>query len=91
MRAVRDVKDIVGLLMRIVDGGETSVEEVEALCFDAEGALGAALNGAYILLLEFAFDREARQRDAALDARMRLRLGESLAEAARIAETAGAR
>jgi hypothetical protein len=43
----RDVKEIVGLLMRVLGGGEVSVDEVEVSAFEAAGALQTALNEAY--------------------------------------------
>jgi hypothetical protein len=53
----RDVKEVIGALMRVLGGDEISREEVEELAFEASGDLQAALNEAYIKLLEFAFDR----------------------------------
>ncbi|MBI3704554.1 MAG: hypothetical protein HY244_12090 [Rhizobiales bacterium] len=55
----RDIKDIVGVLMRVLGGGEVSRDEVMELSFEADGELLAALNEAYIKLLEFAHDRES--------------------------------
>ena len=55
----RDIKEIVGVLIRVLGGGEISRAEVMDLSFDAEGDLLAALNEAYIKLLEFAHDRES--------------------------------
>jgi len=57
---VRDVKDVIGVIMRVLDGAEISQDDVLDLEFEAEGQLLAALNDAYIKLLEFAHDREQR-------------------------------
>jgi hypothetical protein len=64
---VPDVKEMIGVLMRVLAGGETTQAEVEELEFEGEGALQEALNEAYIRLLEFAHDREARQSDPDAD------------------------
>ena len=61
----RDIKEIVGVLMRVLGGGEVLRDEVMDLSFDADGELLAALNEAYIKLLEFAHDREERGNDEA--------------------------
>jgi hypothetical protein len=58
-----DLKEIVGTLMRVLDGGTISCAEVEGLAFDAEGDLRIALNEAYIALMEFAWDCEGNLRD----------------------------
>ena len=74
-----DIKEIIGALMRVIDGGEISRLEVEDLSFDeADDELGAALNEAYLRLLEFAYDHQARMQDPGLDARTRSALQESL-------------
>lgn len=67
----RDVKEVIGVLMRVLDGEEIMQADVEDLGFEGEGEVQAALNAAYIKLLEFVHDRDARQRDRALDRRMR--------------------
>ena len=67
----RDVKEVIGVLMRVLDGEEITQADVEDLGFEGDGELQAALNAAYIKLLEFVHDRDARQRDRALDRRMR--------------------
>ena len=59
----RDVKEIVGATMRALGGGEISRDEVMDLSFEADGELLAALNEAYIKLLEFAHDVELFKRD----------------------------
>jgi hypothetical protein len=66
-----DVKEVVGVLMRVLDGGEVSPDQLAQLSFDADGALQRALNEAYIKLMEFAYDRELRVADSALDRDMR--------------------
>jgi hypothetical protein len=67
----RDVKEIVGVLMRVLDGGEASHEQLAELSFEADGELQEALNAAYIKLIEFAHDRELRSNDNAIDQEMR--------------------
>jgi hypothetical protein len=69
-----DIKDVVGILMRVLDGGEVSPAELEDLVFDAEGELEAALSAAFIKLQEFAYDRDLRRNDPALDRVMRAEL-----------------
>ena len=71
---MRDVKEVVGVLMRVLDGEEVTQAEVEELGFEGEGDVQAALHDAYIKLLEFAHDRDARQKDRAADQAMRERL-----------------
>jgi len=71
---IRDLKEIVGALMRVLDGGEVSQAELADLNFAADGELRAALTEAYIKLLEFAHDRDVRCRDAAADRAMRAEL-----------------
>jgi hypothetical protein len=39
----RDVKEIIGTLMRVIDGDEVSTEELGELSFEAEGELQLAL------------------------------------------------
>ena len=69
----RDIKEIVGVIMRVLGGGGISRAEVMDLSFDAEGDLLDALNEGYIELLEFAHDREEHGNDEAyLKARGRL-------------------
>src|SRR6478609_6499461 len=75
-----DVKDIIGTLMRIGAGEEVSIEEVLDLEFDAEGEVLVALNEAYIRLLEFAHDRDARAAAPSLDRMARSGLQECLSK-----------
>lgn len=70
----RDVKEVVGVLMHALDGGEVSHDQLTELSFEADGELQRALNEAYIKLMEFAYDRELRLRDQALDREMRAAL-----------------
>jgi len=71
---MRDVKEVIGVLMRVLDGEEVTQAEVEDLGFEGEGDVQAALNDAYITLLQFVHDRERRQSDAAADRAMRASL-----------------
>jgi hypothetical protein len=84
----RDVKEVVGLLMRVLGGGRTSRAEVEDLGFHGAGNLQAALNEAYIKLLEFAFDCDAGQSVQPLDEKRRLALEGSLDDIVRLSEQA---
>jgi hypothetical protein len=67
----RDVKEVVGLLMRVLGGEDITQVDVEDLGFEGEGDVQAALNDAYIKLLEFVQDRDARRSDRAADGAMR--------------------
>jgi hypothetical protein len=84
----RDFKEVIGVLMRVLAGGEISRGEVEDLAFEAEGELQAAVNEAYIRLLEFAYDGDTRRNDRVLDARMRAALQHALDEIVRLSEPA---
>ena len=68
---MRDVKEVVGVLMRVLDGEEVTQAEVEELGFEGEGDVQAALNDAYVKLLQFVHDRDRRRNDAAADGAMR--------------------
>ena len=70
----RDVKEVIGVLMRVLDGDEVSQKQLTELSFEADGELQLALNEAYIKLMEFTYDRELRHGDPALDREMRLGL-----------------
>jgi hypothetical protein len=83
---VRDVKDVIGVIMRVLDGAEISQDDVLELEFEAEGELLAALNEAYIKLLEFAHDREQRLGDRHLDARERATLHHVRNEIVRVSD-----
>jgi hypothetical protein len=73
-----DVKELVGILMRVLDNAEITEAEVLDLEFDADGELMAALNEAYIALLEFVHDRDIRMADRDLDRRERSALQDLL-------------
>jgi hypothetical protein len=70
----RDIKDVLGVLMRVLGGGEVSQEEMDDLGFEAEGELELALNETYAKLREFANDRSLRANNQDLDSQMRLDL-----------------
>jgi hypothetical protein len=82
----RDVKEVVGLLMRVIGGAEPTQDEVTNLAFDASGELETAVNEAYIQLLEFAHDRGLRGTDPERDRQMRSELEHSLQKIARLAD-----
>lgn len=63
----RDVKEVIGALMRVLDGGIISRAEVEDLAFDATGDLRIALDEAFIKLLEFAYDCESGKKKASAE------------------------
>jgi len=71
---MRDLKEIAGVLMRVLKGGEVSPAELAHMSFMAESELRAALADAYAGLLEFAHHRDLRSRDAAADRAMRAQL-----------------
>jgi hypothetical protein len=73
-RLHRDVKEIVGALMRVLDGGEVSESELADLGFEAEGELETAVNEAYVRLGEFAQALDIRLSDPDIDGRMRAEL-----------------
>ncbi len=68
---MRDVKEVIGVLMRVLDGEEVTQAEVEGLGFKGEGDVQAALNDAYVKLLEFVHDRDDRRNDRVADRAMR--------------------
>jgi hypothetical protein len=75
---MRDVKELVGIIMRVLDQAEITEVEVLDLEFEADGELLDALNAAYINLLEFVHDRDMRRADPAVDRRERRDLQDSL-------------
>jgi hypothetical protein len=81
-----DLKEIIGALMRVLDGDKISREEVEDLAFEAVGELQVALNEAYIKLLEFAYDCDTGLLDQRLGDEMRAALQESLNEIVRCSD-----
>lgn len=74
----RDIKDVIGILMRVLDGGEISDDELDNLGFEADGELEAVLNEAYVKLREFANDRGLRLSDPERDRSMRSELQDRL-------------
>ena len=84
----RDIKEVVGMLMRVIGGGETTREEVENLMFDAEGDLGVAVNEAFLKLMEFAYDHDERSEDPARDMAVRTELRRALDDIVRLADPA---
>jgi hypothetical protein len=84
--AVRNVKDVTGAIMRVLDGAEISQDDVLALEFEADGELLAALNEAHTKLLEFARDGERRHEDRLLDDRERAALQHILNEIVRLSD-----
>jgi hypothetical protein len=83
---MRDVKDLIGVIMRVLDGAEISEDDVLDLEFEADGELLAALNDAYIKLLEFVHDRELRINDRRLDQEARATLQDVLREIVRLSD-----
>ena len=81
-----DIKEIVGVLMRVLDGGEVSESELADLSFEAEGELEEALNVAYVQLGEFAAAGDARRGDPERDRQMREELQACLDEIVRICD-----
>jgi hypothetical protein len=83
---MQDITELIGVLMRVVGGGEASVEEVEHLTFDCADYLLPMLNEAFIALLEFAHDHDLRARDMQLEAASRAELDGLLGKIARLTE-----
>ena len=67
----RDAKEIVGVLMKVLGGAEVAHDQLTKLSFEADGELKRTLNEACIKIMEFAYDRELRIRDPALDRAIR--------------------
>ena len=86
---MRDVKEMVGLLMRALDHAEITEEEVLNLEFEADGELLSALNEAYIHLLEFVLDRDRRSSDRELDQKERKVLEDSLNKIVQLCDSRG--
>jgi hypothetical protein len=85
---MHDIKDLIGIIMRVLDHAEITEGEVKDLAFEADGELLDALNEAYVGLLEFVHDRELRERDAALDDRERASLRDALNKIVKLSEAA---
>jgi len=81
---MRDVKELIGILMRVLGGAEVTEAEVLELEFDADGELLLVLNEAYIGLLEFAHDRDLRIADRDLDRTQRSSLQNALDKIVRL-------
>jgi hypothetical protein len=77
---------MIGVIMRVLDGAEISQDDVLDLEFEADSELLAALNQAYIKLLEFTHDRERRLEDGHLDERERRALSHVLNEIVRLSD-----
>jgi predicted transcriptional regulator len=75
---MNDIKELIGTLMRVVDGAEISEDDLSNLHFEADDELMVVLNAAYIQLLEFVHDRDLRLADRNVDAEKREALQESL-------------
>jgi hypothetical protein len=83
----RDIKDVLGVLMHVLDGGEISSAELDELGFEADDdELEQAVNETYVTLAEFVKDRELRQIDRELDRKMRSSLQECLDRIVRICD-----
>ena len=81
---MQDVKEVIGIIMRVLDHAEIDEAEVLDPDFEAEGESLAALNDAYIKLLEFVHDRELRRANPDLDRRQRGALQDSLNRIVRV-------
>jgi hypothetical protein len=75
---MRDLKEPVGVLMRVLGGSEIAEADVLDLAFEADGELQVALNEAYIKLLEFVHDYDLRRADHKLDLQQRAALQDAL-------------
>jgi hypothetical protein len=84
---MQDVKELIGIIMRVLDHAEIAEAEVLDLEFEAEGELLAALNNAYIKLLEFVHDRELRHTSPDLDRKELSGLQESLNKIVQLCDT----
>jgi hypothetical protein len=85
---MRDIKEMIGIIMRVLDGDEISEREILDLQFEADGELADALNEAYIKLLEFVHDRDLRQANSGLDEMERAALADSLGRIVNLCDTA---
>jgi hypothetical protein len=70
----RDVKEVIGALMRVLDGAEIPESELADLGFEAEGELATAVDEACLRLGEFAEALDVRRSDPDADRRMRAEL-----------------
>ena len=85
---MRDVKELIGIIVRVLDHGEITEGEVVDLAFEADGELLDALNDAYIKLLEFVHDRASREHDADLDDRERASLRDAMNKIVKLSDAA---
>ena len=85
---MQDVKELIGIIMRVLDHAEIAEAEVLDLEFEAEGELLTVLNDTYIKLLEFVHDRELRHANPDLDRRERAVLQDSLNSIVQICDAA---
>jgi hypothetical protein len=83
-----DIKDVVGILMRVLGGGDVSLEELNDLRFDTDGEIGSALTEAYVKLREFAIDRDLRLSDPKADRDLRADLQKRLDKIVRACDRA---
>ena len=81
-----DIKELIGTLMRVAANEEVTEDEIIDLDFEADGQLLAALNDAYIRLLEFVHDRDLRLTDRDLDRRERAALQDDLKKIVNLCE-----
>jgi hypothetical protein len=81
-----DIKELIGTLMRVAENEEVTEDEIIDLDFEADGQLLAALNDAYIRLLEFVHDRDLRLTDRDLDRRERAALQDDLKKIVNLCE-----
>jgi hypothetical protein len=71
---MRDVKDVVGLLMRALNGEDITQADLEDLGFEGEGEVQTALNEGYIALLKFVQKRDAGRNNPAAERAMQQNL-----------------
>jgi hypothetical protein len=86
---MRDIKEMVGMLIRVLGDAEVAEDEVLDLGFEADGELLIVLNEAYIRLLEFVHDRKLRVADRDLDMKERSALQESLNKIVKLSDVEG--
>jgi hypothetical protein len=85
---MRDVKELIGIIMRVLDDAEVTEGEVRDLAFEADGELLDALSDAYIKLLQFVQDRKLRERDKTLDEAERASLRDALNQIVKLSDAA---
>jgi hypothetical protein len=82
----RNVKELIGTLMRALDQADITIDDVLSLEFGGEGELLVALNETFIELLAFAHDRDRRLADPNLDQRERAVLQDCLNRIVRLCD-----